>query len=62
MKKTICIIAVAAISFGSINAYAVAPLQTQQQDTTKKKAMKKKMKNKKMMKDSSMKKDTAMKM
>lgn len=64
MKKTICMIAVAAISFGSVNAFAATPVQTQQQDTLKmkKKSMKKKMKHKKMMKDTSMKKDTAMKM
>lgn len=64
MKKTICMIAVAAISFGSVNAFAAMPVQTQQQDTSKmkKKPMKKKMKHKKMMKDTSMKKDTAMKM
>nr|WP_067061353.1 hypothetical protein [Mucilaginibacter sp. L294] len=63
MKKTICMIAVAAISFGSVNAFAAMPVQTQQ-DTSKmkKKPMKKKMKSKKMMKDTSMKKDTAMKM
>lgn len=62
MKKTICMIAVAAISFGSVSAFAATPVQTQQ-DTTKKKETKKKMKkHKKMMKDTTMKKDTAMKM
>ncbi|MGY4537438.1 hypothetical protein ACVW0P_001857 [Mucilaginibacter sp. UYNi724] len=61
MKKTICMIAVAAITFGSVEAFAATPLQAQQ-DTTKKKPMKKKMKSKKMMKDTMMKKDTAMKM
>ena len=62
MKKTICMIAVAAISFGSVNAFAAMPVQTQQ-DTTKKKETKKKMKkHKKMTKDTTMKKDTAMKM
>jgi hypothetical protein len=63
MKKTICMIAVAAISFGSVNAFAATPVQTQQQDTTKKeKDDTKKKKHKKMMKDTTMKKDTAMKM
>lgn len=63
MKKTICMIAVAAISFGSVNAFAETPVQTQQDTTkTKKKDTKKKMKHKKMMKDTTMKKDTAMKM
>ncbi len=56
MKKTICMIAVAAISFGSVNAFAATPAQIQQ-DTTKKKTIKKKM-----MKDTMMNKDTAMKM
>jgi hypothetical protein len=59
MKKTICMIAVAAITFGSVNAFAIAPMQTQQ-DTTKKKVIKKK--GKKMTKDTTMKKDTATKM
>ncbi|MES2267905.1 MAG: hypothetical protein V4520_14175 [Bacteroidota bacterium] len=59
MKKTICMIAVAAISFGSVNAFAATPVQTQQ-DTSKTK--KKPMKNKKMKKDTSTKKDTSMKM
>jgi hypothetical protein len=58
MKKTICMIAVAAITFGSVTAFAAAPMQTQQ-DTTKKKVTKKKGK---MAKDTMMKKDTAMKM
>jgi hypothetical protein len=64
MKKTICMIAVAAISFGSVNAFAETPVQTQQDTVSKtKKHMKKKMKmHKKMTKDTSMKKDTAMKM
>jgi hypothetical protein len=55
-------IAIAAISFGSVTAFAATPVQTQQ-DTAKmkKKPMKKKMKHKKMKKDS-MKKDTSMKM
>lgn len=61
MKKTISMIAIAAISFGSVNAFAATPMQTQQ-DTTKKKPMKKKMKSKKMMKDTGMKRDTGMKM
>ncbi|MCO5935546.1 hypothetical protein NAF17_08340 [Mucilaginibacter sp. RB4R14] len=62
MKKTICMIAVAAISFGSVNAFAATPVQIQQ-DTTKKKPIKKKiMMKKKMMKDTMMNKDTAMKM
>ena len=59
MKKTICMIAVAAISFGSVNAFASTPMQTQQ-DTSKTK--KKPMKTKKMKKDTSTKKDTSMKM
>ncbi|WP_454804372.1 hypothetical protein [Mucilaginibacter phyllosphaerae] len=58
MKKTICMIAVAAVSFGSINAYSATPLQTQQDSTSK---MKKKNMKKKMKKDSTMKKDTGMK-
>ena len=60
MKMAICILAVAAISFGSVNSFAAVPAQTQQ-DTTKmkKKSAKKAAKKKKMMKDSStMKKDT----
>jgi hypothetical protein len=59
MKKTICMIAVAAISFSTVNAFAAMPMQTQQDSTskTKKKDMKKKMK-----KDTTTKKDTAMKM
>lgn len=59
MKKTIATIAIAAISFGSINAFA-APMQTQQDTTKMKKEHKKKMKkSKKMWTDSSkMKKDT----
>lgn len=60
MKKTICMIAVAAISFGSVNAFATTPMQTQQDTSkTKKKPMKKKMEKTK--KDST-KRDTAMKM
>jgi hypothetical protein len=62
MKKTICMIAVAAISFGSVNAYAAMPVQTQQDTSKTKKKPMKKMKGKKMSKDTSMKKDTAMKM
>jgi hypothetical protein len=62
MKKTICMIAVAAISFGSVNAFAETPVQTQQQDTSKMKKKPMKKKHKKMMKDTTMKKDTAMKM
>jgi hypothetical protein len=62
MKKTICTIAIAAISFGCVNAFATTPVQQTQQDSTKKKSAKKKDKSKKMSKDTSMKKDTAMKM
>jgi hypothetical protein len=59
MKKTICMIAVAAISFGSVNAFAATPVQTQQDTTMKtKKKQTKKMKHKKVMKDTTMKKDT----
>ncbi|AMR31206.1 hypothetical protein A0256_07085 [Mucilaginibacter sp. PAMC 26640] len=59
MKKAICMVAVATISFGSINAFAATPVQTQQDTTMKKKPVKKKMMKKhKMMKDSTMKKDT----
>jgi hypothetical protein len=61
MKKTICMIAVAAISFSSVNAFAAMPVQTQQ-DTSKMKKKPMKKKGKKMEKDTSMKKDTAMKM
>lgn len=57
MKKAICILAVATISFGSLNSFAALPAQTQQ-DTTKKDAKKKKMGKKKTMKDSTMKKDS----
>ncbi|MBL4678380.1 MAG: hypothetical protein JKY70_19590 [Mucilaginibacter sp.] len=58
MKKTIATIAIAAISFGSINAFA-APMQTQQDTTKTKKEHKKMKKEKKMWKDTSkMKKDT----
>ncbi|MBB6108411.1 hypothetical protein [Mucilaginibacter lappiensis] len=56
MKKALCIIALTAISFGSVFAYGV-PVKTvhstMQTDTTKKK-----MKHKKMKKDGKMKKDT----
>lgn len=59
MKKTIATIAIAAVSFGSINAFAT-PMQTQQDTTKTTKEHKKKMKKeKKMWKDTSkMKKDT----
>jgi len=57
MKKAICILAVAAISFGSVNSFAAVPAQTQQ-DTTKKQSKKKKMAKKKTAKDSTMKKDS----
>ncbi|HEK19212.1 MULTISPECIES: hypothetical protein [unclassified Mucilaginibacter] len=56
MKKTIATLAVAAITFGSINAFSM-PVQTQQ-DTSKTKTHKeKKMKHKKPWKDTT-KKDT----
>ncbi|WP_374950931.1 hypothetical protein [Mucilaginibacter sp.] len=64
MKKAICMVAVAAISFGSVNAFAGAPLQTMQ-DTSmkmKKKPMKKKTMKKKMKDSTMMKKDTMGKM
>lgn len=60
MKKTICMIAVAAISFSTVNAFAAMPMQTQQDSTSKMK--KKHMKKKMMKKDTTTKKDTAMKM
>jgi pentapeptide MXKDX repeat protein len=58
MKKALCMIALAAVSFGSVFAFAGnATVKTthgiMQTDTTKKK-----MKKKKMKKDSTMKKDT----
>jgi hypothetical protein len=57
MKKAICILAVATISFGSLDSFAAAPVQTQQ-NSTKKQTKKKKMDKKKMEKDSTMKKDS----
>jgi hypothetical protein len=55
MKKLFCMIALAAISFGSVYAYAPAKTikASMQTDTTKKKKMKTK-------KDSTKKKDTMM--
>jgi len=65
MKKAICIIAVAAISFSSISAFAATPLQTMQKDSSMqkdtskmKKKWSKKMGKKKMKDSTSMKKDT----
>ena len=58
MKKVLCMVALAAISFGSVFAHGPILVKTDhstmQTDTTKKK-----WKNKKMKKDTSMKKDTA---
>ena len=65
IQKAICVIAVAAISFGSVNSFAAAPVQTMQKDTSmkmKKKPMKKKMMKKKMKDSTMMKKDTMSKM
>lgn len=56
MKKALCMIALAAISFGSVFAHGTVVRTTHgimQTDTTKKK-----MKHKKMKKDTTMKKDT----
>jgi hypothetical protein len=61
MKKLFCMIALAAISFGSVYAATPAPVKGMQMDTTKVK--KKKDKTKVKMKDTSkMMKDTAKKM
>jgi hypothetical protein len=60
MKKALCMIALAAISFGSVFAHGVGvkpPHGTMQTDTTKKK-----WKHKKMKKDTTIKKDTTKKM
>jgi hypothetical protein len=56
MKKALCMIALAAISFGSVFAHGTVVTPTRgvmQTDTTKKKT-----KTKKMKKDTTMKKDT----
>ncbi|MDB5032026.1 hypothetical protein [Mucilaginibacter sp.] len=62
MKKALCMIALAAISYGTV--YAAIPVQTK--DTTKVKVKSKngktKVKKKMVKKDTTMKKDTAMKM
>lgn len=58
MKKAICMLAVAAITFSSVNVFAVVPVQTQQDST---KTSKKHKKDKKMKKDTTQ-KDSAMKM
>ncbi|SDE15178.1 hypothetical protein SAMN05216464_104143 [Mucilaginibacter pineti] len=58
MKKALCMIALAAISFGSVFAHGTVVKtghETAQTDTTKKKMKK----MKKMKKDTTMKKDTA---
>ena len=62
MKKAICMLAVAAISFGSVNSFAAVPAQTQQDTTKMKKKTTKKTAKKKKMKDSSMTKKDTMKM
>ncbi|WPU94155.1 hypothetical protein SNE25_01280 [Mucilaginibacter sabulilitoris] len=57
MKKVLCMVALAAISFGSVFAHGTVVVKadhgSMQTDTTKKKE-----KHKKMKKDTSMKKDT----
>ncbi|MDB4924684.1 hypothetical protein [Mucilaginibacter sp.] len=62
MKKALCMIALAAISYGTV--YAAIPVQVR--DTTKvkikSKAGKTKIKKKAVKKDTTMRKDTAMKM
>ena len=55
MKKLVCMIALAAISFGSVFANDIAPVKATTQDTVMKKKIKTK---KKVKKDSTMKKDT----
>lgn len=64
MKKVCCMIALAAISFGTVFAHGVVPANSvaMQQDTSKKKMKKKDGKMKKKMKKDSTQKDTMSKM